>query len=383
MAKKTLSSGLALQGIAPNILIGQVENTNPFLFKGEVNTEGKQRSYLAKLCFYKKNLKALQKINLAEYFSLCMSAHWATAGTYVPTNVDNQIREGLWRHGEIGSYIDIMAKITMDSWTWDYSEVTNRKAFNPVKEQVLSTHEGTWLSVAIGAYCALKMHSRPKLALEMQEVILAEIKKEEELLIFLRETEDDINFLRSTALMAHNFGDLDRVMEQWKMDSDDPFFQRIYKLGHKRNPHYSPIFVYAGEINKALMAIENHRHMSMRAVKALRKSKNFLIPIGPFMDEWGETLGKSPLISIEEKALLVLAFQEGHSRQDLAFGYGRALRGLLSSLDAGIDELERYIPVDKMSELKQSKLWKISQIEREEFETTFLKSMHAFESPKS
>jgi hypothetical protein len=381
MAIKKLQSGLKIQGIAPNILLSHVENTAPFLFKGEIPFEGRARSYLSKLLFYKKNLKALQKINLAEYFYLCMSAHWATAGTFVPTNVDNQIREGLWRHGEIGSYIEIMAKITMDSWSWDYTDVTNRKTINPTKNQVMSTHEGTWLSVAIGAYCALKMHSRPKLAQEMQEIILLEIKKEEELLLYLREIGDDLNFLRATALMAHNFGDLDRVMEQWKMDPSDPFFQLIYKLGHKKNPHYSPILFYAGEVNKSLMAIENHRHMSMRAVKALRLSHEFLIPIGPFMDEWGKTLGRSQRLTLEDKAQLILAFQEGHARQDKARGYARALNGLLASLDSGLESLERYIPADMMVELKKSKLWQLAQIGQSEFEEEFIANFKSFGHP--
>lgn len=383
MAIKKLVSGLNLQGIAPNILIGHVDNTNPFLFKGELNTQGRERSYLAKLVFYKKNLKALQKINLAEYFHICMAAHWATAGTFVPTNVDNQIREGLWRHGEIGSFIDLMARTTIDSWKWDYSEVTNRKTYNLKNHEVMSTHEGTWLSVAIGAYAALKMHRRPELALEMQEVILQEVQKEQEILLSLVEQKDHKNFLRSCALMAHNFGDLDRVIEQWKLTTDDPFIKRIYKLGHQKNEHYHEIFPYAGEMNKRVMAIENHRHMSMRMVKGLRCSKDFLIPIGPFMDDWGVVLGSSVKLTLEDKALLIQAFQEGHSRQDMAFGYARALNGLLSAVDGGIDAFEQYISMDKMQELKKSKLMQLSSISREEFEDEFLKVMTTFSPPQS
>lgn len=383
MAKKTLSSGLSLSGITPNILLGHVDNTAPFLFQGEIQTEGKPRAYLAKLCFYKKNLKALQKINLAEYFHICMSAHWATAGTFVPTNVDNQIREGLWRHGQIGSFIDVMAKITIDSWKWDYGEVTNRKAYSTQGAEVMSTHEGTWLSVAIGAYCALKMHSRPQLADQMQEVILQEVQKEQDILLSLTENKDHKNFLRSCALMAHNFGDLDRVIEQWKMDLEDPFIKRIYKLGHLANPHYHSIFPYAGEMNKKVMAIENHRHMSMRMVKSLRSSKDFLIPIGPFMDDWGKVLGSTKKISLEDKALIILAFLEGHTRQDMAFGYARALNGLLKSIDGGLLAFEQYIAADKMQELKKSKLYQLSLVEQEEFEAEFLKVMDSFAPPLS
>ena len=158
MAKKKLQSGLELDGIAPNILLQQVEHTAPFLFKGELNSTSIDCAYLEKLRFYKKNLKALKSIDLSEYFHLCLAAHWTTAGTFVPTDVDNQIRMKLWKHKKIKSHIEKMAKLTMDSWKWDYNQVTNRKSKNPINGEILSTHEGTWLSVAIGAYCALKSY---------------------------------------------------------------------------------------------------------------------------------------------------------------------------------------------------------------------------------
>nr|MBA2405767.1 hypothetical protein [Bdellovibrionales bacterium] len=315
MAKK-LPSGLKLMGIAPNILLKNVESTAPYLFQGEIDTSGPNRGFLAKLVFYKKNLKALNHIDLTEYFHLCLAAHWTTAGTFVPTDVDNQIREGLWRHETIGAHIQKMAKLTIESWSWDYEQVTNRKSYNPSRGQVMSTHEGTWLSVAIGAYNALIKNKQPVLAQDVADVILAEIDKEEKLLIELREKRDHINFLRSTALMAHNFGDLDRVIDQWQMNPEDPFYQRIYKLGHKLNSNYSPILVYSGQVNKALLALENHRHMSMRQPRALRKSHKFLIPVGPFMDQWGKVLGESQLLSPLEKVEIMAAFHEGFTRQD-------------------------------------------------------------------
>ena len=183
MAKKVLRSNLELSGIAPNLLLRDVEITAPFLFKGEINVEGKDRAYLAKLVFFKKNLNALKHINLSEYFYICLAAHWATAGTFVPTNVDNQIREGLWKHKDILGHIERMGKLTVESWSWNFEQVTNRKSYNPENGQVMSTHEGTWLSVAIGAYNALIMHKKTALADEVAGVILAEIEKEEKLLL--------------------------------------------------------------------------------------------------------------------------------------------------------------------------------------------------------
>jgi hypothetical protein len=353
-------------GIAPNLLLKDVEVTAPFLFKGELKTSTPMTAYLAKLMHYKKNLALLKTIDLAEYFYLCMAAHWTTAGTFVPTNVDNQIREGLWKHPEIQKYIERMARITIESWQWDYSEVTNRKAYNPANGQVMSTHEGTWLSVAIGAWCALKRFKHP-LEKDMAEIILAEAEKEEKLLIELRERRDHVNFLRSCALMAHNFGDLDRVIDQWNVPQDDPFRARIYKLGHKLNPSYSPILAFAGQVNKKLLSVENHRHMSMRQPRALRRSQQFLVPVGPFMEEWGSILGTSTLLTHQERGEIVAAWYEGFTRQDQAFGYPRAFHGMMKALPQGLETLSRDLPFDLIQEMKKSRFWHYAQWSQEEF----------------
>lgn len=378
MAKKTLKSGFQFSGIAPNILLKHVENTAPFLFAGELDTSGEQRAYLEKLCFYKKNLKQLNNINLTEYFHICMAAHWSTAGTFVPTDVDNQIREGLWKHPSIKKNIDKMAQITIDSWKWDFEQVTNRKSYNRINDEVMSTHEGTWLSVAIGAYCALIQNNLKERANEVADVILAEIKKEEQLLLQLREDKDHINFLRAAPLMAHNFGDLDRVMVQWQMDQEDPFCKQIFKLGHIPNKAYSPILAFTGKVNKQFSSKENHRHMSMRQPKCLRRSKDFLIPVGPFMDNWGETLGNSEKLSLEEKAEIVSAFFEGYKRQDEAFGYSRAFGAMMRTFEDGLDTLEEYIPFDTYKEIKTSPFKAIADKTLEEFESTYIKDLNNF-----
>lgn len=368
-------------GIAPNLLLKDVEVTAPFLFKGEIDTSGKNRAYLAKLIHYKKNLKLLQHIDLAEYFSICMSAHWSTAGTFVPTNVDNQIREGLWKHMEIQKHIEKMARITIDSWLWDYEQVTNRKAYNPSLNQVMSTHEGTWLSVAIGAYNALVFHKKTDLAEEMKNVILAEAEKEEKLLLYLREKKDHVNFLRASALMAHNFGDLDRVIDQWEMKQDDPFRLRIYKLGHQLNENYSPILAYAGQVNKAFLSVENHRHMSMRQPKFLRRSHKFLIPVGPFMDQWGITLGEARDLSMEEKGEIVVALYEGWKRQDLAKGYCRAYGAMMRRFPNGLSDMERFLPYDVVAEIRKSKFQTISEIPQAGFEKDMANLLEEFVCP--
>lgn len=368
-------------GIAPNLLLKDVEITAPFLFKGEIATDGKNRAYLAKLIHYKKNLKDLKHIDLAEYFHICMAAHWTTAGTFVPTNVDNQIRESLWKHMEIQRHIEKMARLTIDSWLWDYEEVTNRKAYNPSLNQVMSTHEGTWLSVAIGAYNALVFHKKTLLAEEMKNVILAEIEKEEKLLLYLREKRDHVNFLRACALMAHNFGDLDRVIDQWEMPQDDAFRKRIYKLGHQLNENYSPILAYAGQVNKAFLSVENHRHMSMRQPKCLRRSHRFLIPVGPFMDSWGTTLGEARDLSPDEKGEIVVALFDGWKRQDQAKGYCRAYGAMMRALPQGLSDLERSLPYDVIQEIRKSRFQAIADTPQSEFEAQMARDLDEFVCP--
>jgi hypothetical protein len=376
MTKKPLEN----IGIAPKLLLKDIEVTAPFLFKGELNTDGPQRAYLAKLVHYKKNPNALKTMDLGEYFHMCLAAHWSTAGTFVPTNVDNQIREGLWKHPDVNKHIERMGQLTVESWSWDYSQVTNRKSYNPHNGQVMSTHEGTWLSVAIGGYIALKRKNHP-LAQDVADVILAEIEKEEKLLIELRERRDHINFLRSSALMAHNFGDLDRVIDQWMMEADAPFRLRIYKLGHQLNSSYSPILAYTGQVNKRFLSVENHRHMSMRQARCLRRSQRFLIPVGPFMDEWGRVLGSAPDLTPVEKAEVIAALFEGFNRQNKAMGYARAYRGFVNALPQGLETLVRELPFDLPLEIKKSPFGKIAATPEEDFLADYRQQLEDFVCP--
>jgi hypothetical protein len=375
MANKKSSSGFTIKGIAPNILLKQVESTAPFLFSGEVDTSLEGREYLEKLRFYKKNLKLLKNLDLHDYFHLCLCAHWSTAGTFVPTDVDNQIREGLWKQGVIGKHIDKMVKTTIASWKWDYSPMTNRVSYN---ENPMSTHEGTWLSVAIGAYCATLKQKRSDLASALEEVILAEVKKEESILLELIEKRDHINYLRAAPLMAHNFGDLDRVIVQWNMDLEQPFIKEIFKLGHQLNPSYSEVFVFTGKVNKAFSSKENHRHMALRTPRALRKSHKFLVPVGPFMDDWGVELVRHGILSLEEIGEIVAGLYDGYQRQEQAFGYARALSGILSQLKNGFSSLESALPFDLIREIKDSEFFHLSEVSQEDFEKQYKEELELF-----
>ena len=75
--------------INPGLLVEQVKSAAPFLFDGD-EPAGPALRYLRVLRAYDG-----RRLNPLEYYELCLCAHWATAGSFVPTDVDNGIR---WKH---------------------------------------------------------------------------------------------------------------------------------------------------------------------------------------------------------------------------------------------------------------------------------------------
>ena len=49
----------------------------------------------------------------------------------------------------------------------------------------------------------------------------------------------------------------------------------------------------AGALNKDVMATENHRFLALRKPRALRASRELLLPIGPFFESWGRTVARA------------------------------------------------------------------------------------------
>jgi hypothetical protein len=119
----------------------------------------------------------------------------------------------------------------------------------------------------------------------------------------------------------------------------------------------------------------------MRQPRGLRKSHLFLIPVGPFMDDWGQTLGESKILSTQEKVEIIAAFLDGFSRQDHAYGYVRAYRGMVQGLSEGLETLARDLPVDLYQTLKKSKFATLAQQPREEFEQMYRQKLESFDCP--
>ncbi len=415
--------------IDPDILIEQVVNTAPFLF--EDSAQGSNSKTAPELFApgvslspgnftpafsYVDILRAAkatptQELDLHSYFELCLASHFATVGTFVPTDVDLAIRQKLWTgiHHE-KSFLPFWQSV-QTFHQWDERLVSKRVIWTQSGRK-LSGHQGEWFSVAMGAYgCALKVAH--EFIPEVREAIEEEFKNQEAALIELKNewaekpsAQSLKNFLGGVAAVAHNLGDLDRMFEAWEISETDVLKRRVFRAGHEDARHPKPIFLLAGKVYQAMLAHENHRHFALRDPKPLRISSRFLLPFGPFMDEWGvglvkeglekELLSEGDLRDIVEA--LVLGWKKLNSNSIFTSqGYARALYGIACALGGisadgkisppdvklGFRRLENLVPPIIKKELTESGLRTLFQSSRSEFERKWMSRLRAELAPAS
>ncbi len=286
-----------------------------------------------------------------EYFRLCLSAHYLTCGTPVPTDVDNQIRLKLWPKRLPLPVAIAMASLVLESHEWEFSEVSSRSIKGAVgsewESEKLSGHLGEWFTVACAAYAALARYANPAAVELRQKLSLAigdEVVRHSEIFGSLWRAHDGIGCLKASAIIAHNLGDLDRVMDMWELPPFDPLRMKFYKLGgspfdSERRLRFEGRLWVAGELYKekidgSSMALENHRHFALRKPRSLRRFPELVVPIAPFFDEWGVAIaqllyGAGPASSDELREVTDTLI-EGWARQPGTTAYGRALVGIAS-----------------------------------------------------
>jgi hypothetical protein len=162
----------------------------------------------------------------------------------------------------------------------------------------------------------------------------------------IEERGDVSPLLEAATVLAHNAGDLSRVVEEWPKRplSIDRLRARYTKLGHERGDRFGGAFLRAGHLNKALTAVENHRFLALRAARGLRKSRELLLPIGPFLDDWGKVVARSALLEDTDRAEVVQALLETHLSGPEQWGCLRALAGIHEHAPGGLDRLAPNLP---------------------------------------
>jgi hypothetical protein len=357
------------RGLDPAILLSHVENTMPFLF-----TEKKPLTpYTQRVLKFSPGIRPSH----LDYFALCLCAHYSSVATFVPTDVDNQIRKNLWDQPLPEGTTEAMAELTLASLSWDFRPVTNR--FQEAGGEYVAGHQGEWFSVAVGAYAAHR-EKNPSLARAVAAAIEKEVKREAEVFLQLRRQKDGVGLLKASTILAHNLGDLDRVINQWELSDNDALRNSVYKLGHAPKLSFGPLqteLLDAGHLNKAFMASENHRHYPLRKPKALRRAINMIVPTGPFFDAWGETISRHPLLTPEEVAEVVEALLEGFARLSSPkiplYGYARAIGAIQRSFRGGPARLAEYLPSKAAKTLQKGDIAEINRLEPAAFEAQWAK----------
>jgi hypothetical protein len=366
------------KGIAPRLLIEQVRNTAPYVFTEQDSDLAAGHLQTIRESAARLRAEPEAELDPLEYFRLCLAAHWTTVATFVPTDVDVHIRFKLWNPALPIETLVAMAELVLSTrgvQGWDSRVLSRRFVTSPRSGRVISGHDGEWFSVAAAAYGALRSREADTAA-RLAAAILEEVWKQAEVYEEIRETGDGLEVLRCATLIAHNLGDLNRVIEQWNLPSEDPLREAVYQVGHEEEGRLRRgALAQAGQasslsqalmINKRQAAVENHRHFALRGPRCLRRSPKLLLGIGPFFDDWGRLVARE--LSPEGVGEVAHALIAGWEKLPGTIGYPRALAGMIEAFPGGLNELCHYLPARQARAIKSGALRQLSSVPRSRFE---------------
>jgi hypothetical protein len=322
-------------GIAPDVLFEQVRSTAAWALDGPVKKETTFRAVIADLDSAAR-AHAEDPPGLA-YFRALLAAHYCTVATFVPTDVDARIRH----HAFVPLSEDALADacdVIDEASAWDVDIVSARVVSG------LSGHDGEWLAVRAGALGRAITLGAKMLVSRLASSIDEELAREHGVLELLARS-DAIAWLRAVTTIAHNLGDLSRVVEAWPSSAEHETYNvRYARLGHAPSPRFGDAFARAGATNKTVMADENHRFLALRKPRALRASRELLLPIGPFFDGWGRTVATHSALEVTDRAEIVAALLSVHLAKPASRGCLRALAGIDGATGRGLASFESHLP---------------------------------------
>lgn len=350
-------------GIAPELLVSQVKNTAAWLWsdpRGDAAT------------------RVLDDLSAAEeshrsgagtsYLALLLAAHFATVATFVPTDVDARIRHHAWQAmttaAEIAAACDLVDTVA----AWDVHAVSARVFVSP-NHGAVSGHDGEWFSVRAGALGRAATLGARELVDRLAAQLDAELDREE---VIAREVLAEgaaSPALTVATIVAHNLGDLSRVVAEWpKHELLVALRDRYVRLAHPDAPTRRRPFVVAGMLNKALVAHENHRFLPLRKPRALRTARELLLPIGPWLEDWGAMLAKSAHLEDRDRAEVLAALLELHERGPTQEGCLRAIVGLHHATRGGIEVFVPDLPARMRKDALRGRVREALDVSRERFD---------------
>ncbi len=323
---------MGVSAIAPRVLVEQARSTAAWALEPR---EGRGGTFL----------DALADVEAAEraypdglpYFRALLAAHFCTVATFVPTDVDARIRH----HAFVAmddSTLAAACDIIDEAASWDATLVSARVvSFEGV---AISGIGGEWLAVRAGALGRAGELGATNLVARLTAAIDDELAREHALMGALEARGDALDVLRAATTIAHNLGDLSRVVEAWPNQPELGELRVPYtRLGHAPSARFGDRFARAGALNKAVMADENHRFLALRKPRALRRSRDLLLPIGPFFDDWGRTIATHASLGDRERAEVASALLDIHVSRPTQRGCLRALAAIDAHTRGGLAKL--------------------------------------------
>jgi hypothetical protein len=297
---------------------------------------------------------------LQDYFALCLACHHASVATFVPTDVDTKIRGLLWRESRDAEVLRPMLDLALEARKWSLAGISTRVCRD------VSGHDGEHWSVLAGALGRFLEIGDTESADAARTAIDEEIAREEGIFnAVAKEPGAEIDLLKVAMSLAHNRGDLTQGLSFWtKTAATRPVLEEYTQRGK---------FAAAVKLYQTTgMSAEGHRHYPLRPVKALRRSADLLLPLAPFLDEWGGKVAR-----LAERSEVMEALVSGCRKIDGQQGYYRALAGLREADNRGFDLAAKAMSNGAQKDLRDPELRKRIDVPRASFESMMRKRARA------
>jgi hypothetical protein len=358
------------QWISPETLIAQVHNAAPFLDARLPATEpgplielgNSSDGFRRILANWRNMLRAgiTPEEQLQSYFALCLACHHATVATFVPTDVDTKIRGIVWGESRDPDVLRPMLRLALAARSWTEDGISVRSV------RGVSGHNGEHQSAIAAGLGRLLELGDVASAEEAQAAIEAEIDREQA--VFdeaAAEPHAELDLLRLSMTLSHNRGDLTQGMGFWKKTPlSAPLMEHLAARG--RFALAVRIYQHTG------LSSEGHRHYPLRPVKALRRSPATLLPLCPFLDEWGSVVAQLEE-SHEVLAALVVGCQKVKGQQ----AYYRAIAGMRAASSGAFERAATRMPNSAQRLLRSAEMRKLIDVSRLSFESMMRKRARA------
>jgi hypothetical protein len=352
--------------IGPETLIAQVRGTAPFLEPrlpaaepGRLIELGHSPDGFLRILANWQNIlrpNLSHEEQLQDYFAVCLACHHATVATFVPTDVDTKIRGIVWHESRDPDVLRPMLRLALASRAWTEEGISIRAV------RGVSGHHGEqWSAIAGGMGRLLELGDTVS-AEEAQAAIEAEIDREQAVFdAVAAERDAELDLCRLSMTLAHNRGDLTQGMGFWKRT---PLTAPVMEHLSARGRFSLAVRVY----QHTGLSAEGHRHYPLRAVKALRRSPATLLPLCPFLDDWGGIV-----VHLEESHEVLAALVAGCQKVAGQQGYYRAIAGMRSASPGAFEHAAAHMPNAAQRLLRGADMRKLIDVRRVSFESMMRK----------